>query len=410
MTVGTGFAVFGVTAVQGIILARMLGPHARGEFGTAVFFTYALSSVGLMGAQFAVARRAASDPSGRFGLMRSVTRLGALTGFVTFLVVSVLAFTMLPADKQFLAPLCALSALTQPFEHIRLLLLAVDQGTGAFKRYNIVVLTTSIVLPIALLAAWALGVMSVLTASILVLLPPAVGLAIWLALADLPAENPSKSLLRPITVLREGAPYWISAAVCDLYTRLDQFLILWLASLTAQGQYAAAVPAAGMLLVGADALALFSFNAGSREHEFSSRTRLLQQGALVAGFQAVLAATFALVVGPLIVMFYGDDFAGAIPFAMALIPGQAFHGFARVVEGHLRGRGLVRVGIWARAGAGLLMIAIVMATFDRLSVLAIPLAASIANASLALVLAAYAFAGAGSSQHVSHFRNGDFGA
>jgi O-antigen/teichoic acid export membrane protein len=165
-----------------------------------------------------------------------------------------------------------------------------------------------------------------------------------------------------------------------------------------------------MLLVGADALALFSFNAGSREREFSSRKRLLHQAALVAAFQALLAVGFALVVGPLIVLFYGDDFAGAIPFALALIPGQAFHGFARVVEGHLRGRGLVRIGIWARTGAAVVMIAIVIATFDRLSVLSIPLAASIANASVALVLALYTFAGAGSPQHASHFPNGDAAA
>jgi O-antigen/teichoic acid export membrane protein len=220
------------------------------------------------------------------------------------------------------------------------------------------------------------------------------GLAIWLALSDTPTERAATCAVRPLSLLREGAPYWISAAVCDLYTRLDQFLILLLGSLTAQGQYAAAVPAAGILLVGADALALFSFNAGSREREFSSRKLLLQQGALIAAFQAILAAAFALVIGPLIVLFYGIDFAGAIPFALALVPAQAFHGFARVVEGHLRGRGLVRIGIWARVGAAAVMVAIVIAGFDLLSVLVIPLAASVANGSVAVVLAFYAFVSA----------------
>jgi hypothetical protein len=171
---------------------------------------------------------------------------------------------------------------------------------------------------------------------------------------------------------------------------MDQFLVLSLGSLVAQGQYAAAVPAAGMLLVGADALALFSFNAGSRHRVIATRRDLIRQGLVVAGFQMTIAAAYALVIGPLIVLFYGADFAPAIPFALALIPGQAIHGFARVVEGHLRGRGIVRVGIAARAIAAAWMAVLVAVLYSSLGVLAIPVAASAASALVATVLGWYA--------------------
>jgi O-antigen/teichoic acid export membrane protein len=389
-TVATGFAVFGITAVQGVILARLLGPEERGEFGTAVFFTYALSSMGLLGTQFAVARRSAMAPDGRAGLRRSVLKLGFLTGVMTLGVVSLLAVLLLPDDKQFLAPLCAMCALAQPLEHVRLLLLAVDQGAGAFRRFNIVTLATSAVLPVALLMAWCVGVMSVFTAAILVLFAPAVGLLVWAWLSDYHADWHTGPPTSPRVLLREGAPYWVSAAVCDLYSRLDQFLFLSLASLVAQGYYSAAVPAAGMLLVGADALALFSFNAGSREQVRRSRTELFRSGLLVVAFQITIAAAYAIAIGPLIVLFYGREFAPAIPYALALIPGQALHGFARVAEGHLRGRGVVRVGVWARVFGAVFMVAMVALLYDRFGVLSIPLATSSANGLVAFVLGWYA--------------------
>jgi antigen flippase len=391
-TVFTSFTVFGVTAIQGIILARLLGPEARGEFGTAVFFTYALSTMGLVGTQFAVARRAAREPSCASQLAKSVLRLGGCTGLGTILVVSLLAFTILPEEKQYLAPLCVLCALAQPLEHIRLLLLAVDQGSGAFRRYNIVVLATSVVLPISLIVMWALEMTSMVMAAMLILVPPLVGLVLRLSLRDAHRASITAPSPRPIVLVKEGLPYWLSGAVCDLYTRLDQFLFLWMGSFMAQGQYAAAVPAAGMMLVGADAIALFSFNAGSRNQELTTRRQLLHRGALIAVFQAVVAACFASVVGPLIILFYGNEFVGAVPFALALIPGQAIHGFARVVEGHLRGRGKVGVGIWARLAAAALMIATVQLSFDRFNVLSIPLAASLGNGLVAIILTSFAIA------------------
>ncbi len=163
-----------------------------------------------------------------------------------------------------------------------------------------------------------------------------------------------------------------------------------------QGLYAAAVPAASLLLVGSDVLALFSFNAGNRVQEPLTRRQMLQGGAMIAAFQASVAGAFLLVVGPLIVLLYGDKFAGAVPFAWALIPAQAINGFGKVVEGHLRGRGIVHVGIWARMASASLIIAMVMLTFDRWGVMSIPLSATLGNSLVATVLAWYAIADNGS--------------
>ncbi len=200
-TVVTGFATFGVTAIQGILLARLLGPQARGEFGTAVFYAYTLTYIGLVGTQFAVARRAGNDPEGRSQLSRSVIRLGGLTGVGTILVVALFAFTCLPVEKKYLAPLCVVCALALPLEHMRQLLLAVDQGSAKFRRFNIVTLATSMVFPLALLAMWATGMVSVVAAAVLTLAAPVVGLTLRFALADKRAKNQSALCLS-----RRGRP------------------------------------------------------------------------------------------------------------------------------------------------------------------------------------------------------------
>jgi len=385
-TVATSFGTFGITAIQGILLARMLGPEGRGEFGTAIFYSTTLTFIGMLGAQYSVARRAASGASTSYELARSATRLGIWTGLGTIVVVAALAFTTLPTAKQFLAPLCVLAALSLPLEHMRQLLLAVDQGSGQFRRYNAVVLTTSIVFPFLLLVLWVTGNASVPAVVLLSLAPPAVGLALRLLMSRpvryVAAATPSKRAL-----VKEGSPYLFSLAVCDLYQRLDQFLILSLGSLATQGLYAAAVPAASMLQVGATALALFSFNAGSRQDSNRTARQIMNAGVTLAAFQLLTGLAFALVVGQLIVLFYGARFAAAVPFALALIPAHAINGFTQVVEGHLRGLGNVRIGIAARIAAAVVMVATVALLFGRFRELSVPIAATVANAIVAIALA-----------------------
>ena len=107
-----------------------------------------------------------------------------------------------------------------------------------------------------------------------------------------------------------------------------------------------------------------------------------------------MAGALALVIGPLILLVYGERFAGAIPFALALLPASAAAGVAKVAEGHLRGRGQVRVGIWARLLAAALMMVVVWLSFPRFQEMSIPLAASLAHGLVALVLAWFVLADA----------------
>ena len=385
-TVATAFALTGLYAIQGVVLARMLGPKGRGEFGTAVLYTYSLMSIGLLGTSYAVTRRAARDSNTRESLTRSAIRLGVFTGLGTMALVACLSMVALPSDKSFIWPLCIVASLSLPFEHLRLLLLAIDCGAGRFRAYNQNQLCNAALFPLALLLAWYLGATAVWTVVILSLIGPLVGLALRVRGDNTPSLLTGLRSPAPATLLKDGRPYVLSVVSSDLFARLDAFLFMWMASFTAQGYYAAAVSAANMLVVAPGALAMFAFNSGARSGASTNRRTLVRSGIALVCLQVGSALVFALALRPLMLLIYGRAFTGAVPLAFALLSAQAANGFVQVADGYLRGCGKVTVGIWARLIGAVMMVAFSLLFFGRYQEMAIPMAATVAHVCVAATL------------------------
>ena len=324
-TVGTSFLLVGITAAQAILLARSLGPAARGEYAAAISYTRILTFIGLLGANFAIVRRAALAEGNLVGISRAAVRLGALTGLGTMVVVSLLSLFALPPGKQHLAWLAVLCASTLPWEHIRLNLMAVDQGSGRFRRFNAGRLVAAAALPLLLAGALVFGRLSVREATLLLIPATLIGLAFRLAWSD---DRRPWLAGKPATrvLAREGLPYATSVVASDLFNRFDTLLILWMANLTQQGYYAAAVPAVQLLVVAPEALALFAFNAGVKSKRTHDARRMVWIAAALLAFQVVAAVIYSLILGRLITLVYGAAFQGATRFAMILLPGQALPG------------------------------------------------------------------------------------
>ena len=306
----------------------------------------------------------------------------------TLVVVILLSIFTLPSDKAFLWPLCILSALVLPLEHTRLYLLAVDRGSGKFRRYNTNQLLSTAIFPVVLAVAWFMGIKTVWPVVCLSFIGPVLGL-----LSRVSVERPSELFLgdcnpRPTALLREGTPYFATVAISDVFGRLDALLFLWLGSFIAQGYYAAAAASATLLLVVPNALALFTFNMGASGKPNLTAKQLVLATIALFGVQIATAGVFALLLGPLIRLVYGAAFAGAVPLALALLPAQALNGFGQVIDGYLRGRGKVAPGIQARCVGAVVMLAVTMGLHQRLQEMAIPLAASIAQLCVAGMLGA----------------------
>jgi enterobacterial common antigen flippase len=374
-TVGTNLSVFAVQVLQGILLARILGPEARGEYATIVFYTQTLTYVGLLGSLFAIARRAAQGTAPLATLRNAALRWGLVTSLTTMTMVTALALVALPADKQYLAPWCIACCLLLPWEHVRLALMAVDHGSGAFGRYNTSRFFAAAILPLMLLVVWAVGVGSVTSLTMLLIVASALALVFQFAVGGggrlRGPRSPSMQAL-----LYEGAPYALAMVADDLFNRLDVFLVLWFADFKVQGLYAAAVASTYLLCAVPNALALLTFNQGVKEDFRPGRRSLWSAAVGLAGFQATTGLLFAAVLAPLIILVYGTGFQEAVPLAMALLPGQAATGCGMVAEGYLRGRNRSLVGVRARLVGTVVMLGVALLLFDRWHEMSIPLAAS----------------------------------
>ncbi|MCA9132183.1 MAG: hypothetical protein KDA45_03480 [Planctomycetales bacterium] len=360
-TVGTSFAVFGLQAIHAILLARLLGPTGRGEYGTAMFYAQTMIYIGLAGSQYSIARHAANLTGGSAALQRSALRVGLRTGLAAMLIAMSLSLLALPAEKSYLLPLCLICALLLPAEHLRLTALAVDHGRGAFNRYNFARIAGATVFPMLLLPLFLYGVDNLWLIAPLTVLVSAAGYLLYWAVSD--TRQVWKGVIAPPPgqLLREGVPDAFAVLATDLYDRLGMFLVLWLVTFEEQGHYLTAIPAVSLLLVGPNALALFAFNFGADQAHPLSQRRAFQLAIMVLLVQAASYWVLSFWLQPLLLLLYGEAFRDALPVASVLLIAAALSGCAIVGDGYLRGRGRSSLGVWTRLASGVVMLLAVLA-------------------------------------------------
>ncbi len=405
----TTLAVFAIYLVQGILIARLLGPQGRGEFGTCMCFPRdLLLFAGLLGAIevfTGYAARRANDP---IRLKYSAARLGLLTGCLTALVSALLVVVLLVAtSRQYLIPYALFCCLFVPIEHIHLTISSVDRGNEAFARYNINRLVFALAFPLLAGLAWSVDLASLTGVGWLWLmcliwvgsrfvgvLPTLRGMDLldWRRARRLDSGLPPAEIPGTRQLLREGRPFALSTLVSELFERLDIFLVLALATLVEAGHYLVAIPAASMLIVAPNALGVFTFNAGAKDGAPVARTIAFRILILTAAFQIVSATLYALVVDDLILFFFSDQFAESIPMVMLLLPVMAIKGFLQAADGYLKGRGKPLIGVRARFLSILVMLGFVMMAWPSWGLPAIPLGACVGQAfSMVVIVAAIWF-------------------
>ena len=388
-TLAANFGTFGFFAIQGILLARMLGPEGRGEFATVVAYPQMLLFLGLCGAAEIYARRAGALSPGADDaeLRRSALRYGAVTGLVTGLVCAALAWFLLPAEKQYLAPLATLAALSVPLQHVRFAIQGVDHGRGFFNRYNAVRIIAAAAFPLILFTLWISDAVSLQLAAVMYV----VAFAFSALFCQWGMSGSWFGCSRPSlrTAVTEGRGLAVSQVVTELLERADLILILYLGSFAEQGFYASAVPIAGTMIIVPNAVGLYSFLRGTGEQPpLSARmvTRLLMS---VTACQVVSGAILAGIIPVAVPLLYGKAFQSTVIFAWWLLPAAALRGLLMATDGYLRGRGRPRPGVIGRLVALCVLLVVTFSAQPTFGVLSIPIALVAAQAvALVFVLTA----------------------
>ncbi|MFG0290520.1 MAG: lipopolysaccharide biosynthesis protein [Rhodopirellula sp. JB044] len=398
-TVGFAFAIVALQMTQGILLARLLGPEGRGQYATTVLYVQLLLYVGLFGGLEVICRYAAEGKTDILRLRRAAMWLGITTGTITTLLAVAFNVLALPDEKRFLMPLGCLCAISIIGQHVMLIMTAVDRGAGKFAAYNMLRFIAAAVFPVLLLIAAILTEVTLTLACTLFVVSSLISMAACMHGIQKPLRGESEPPVGQL--LRESRPYGIAMLATDLFERLDLLMAMWLIPLVTQGFYAAMVPVVYPLTVIPNTLGIFLFNAGADDKR-TLTTRDVHRilGGSIA-IQTVSTIAFMLLVGPLVNLVYGEEFAPAVRFALWLAPVSAIKGILQGLDSYVKGRGRPLAPIRCRIVASIVMIAVVAALLPSQGAVAIAMAALVGQVICLIWLSAIVYTDVSQSKNSS---------
>jgi O-antigen/teichoic acid export membrane protein len=345
-TFSTSIFVQACTVVQGIIIARLLGPVGRGEYAAIMLWPNIISSIGIFGTNIALARIVAqTDQYDR------VIRTGILLAFTTAFISSTICYLslpyLLPEDSKHLLNLSRLFILFIPIEHFVLNFIAIDQGMGNFKRFNYTKVLFSPIYISFLLGMWISGNHKVEFAAIGMLIAYLIVVLVrfMLVLKDI---NILGRLYPPFKTIYESALFGVVGAIQPLYLYADKVILLWILGTENLGLYTAALSASAVISSITFSTGFVSFTMTAQEKQGQGFEKVAKVFSISALLWFFLGFGLLLVMSTLLPLVYGKEFEPAVDAARLLILGSAFSGLANLLDQTLRGQGQAFVGIEGR--------------------------------------------------------------
>lgn len=350
-----------LTVVVGALTARLLGPEGRGQFAGAQVWPTIFGMIALLGVNNALSLRAAKNKKNTPGFERLALLWGLPLAGVTMLVGWFTLPWLMPPDNPELLSLSRLCLVHVPIFVFTSNLMAIDQGTGDFRRFNIARnILTPVYLALVLVlwwlkvrdVAWFLGALLAANAAVLIYRL----MVISRAVADDTTPRASAGLLR------DGAPFWITGVILVLRDSAERLLLMFLLGPMSLGLYVVAFTASGVHLNVSKSLNLIVFaRSASQSHDIA-----LVDAARLFRLLALLNLALSLVMIaclPLLIRFvYGHGFAASVLPAMLLVLSQGLLSQGAILDEALRaqarpfiGLGCVMSGMAVFTGSSLLL-------------------------------------------------------
>ena len=355
-TFGTSVFVQGCLVLQGIILARFLGPTGRGNYAAIILWPTIFAYIGLFGTSFSIARLAAKEED-----VGSVLRSGLLLAVLTSLVTASIGYFLLPflipAEKHQILPLARFFLLYIPVCQMASNLAAIDQGSGNFFRLNFLRALQSPFFIACLTIIFVLNLNGLIwfVFAFLVAQTIAVLSRMILLIRDYGIRGRMYSVMK---ILRGGGSFGLAVIGVQIYTYTDRILLLWLLEPRYMGLYVVALSASSVIRSITTSMGLVSFTitAQAARAEGFERVGSIFRKAVVMKFLGGSVLVFA--VPFLLPLVYGDRFGDAVRPAIVLIVGSAFAGLALLLDQCMRGQGKPFAGLASRIAAIITMVAV----------------------------------------------------
>lgn len=349
--------------LQGVILARLLGPIGRGEYAAVILWPSFFAAIGILGSNIAISRIAAKggdlSPVSRSALLASVCT-ASLSVVACYLAIP----WLMPAAETHLVVFAQFVTVFIFINHAGLNLLAVYQGAGNFRLLNI---TRAMLYPIylgMLLALWFLGVADVRWAVIALLVA---NLTVLLARSLLifhrvPIIGPLYSLKR---IASQSVHFGLAGIAYPLYQQADKALLLWYLGAENLGIYMVALSAAGVVGSVTSAAGIVTFTMAARNKRGEGFDRIAEAFRLSLLLWIVFGLALVVILPWILPLVYGAEFSPAIRAAQLLILGSACGGLSNQLEQAMRGQGRAFVGLEGRL-VGLIVLAVLGILLSRM--------------------------------------------
>lgn len=346
VTFGTDAFIEVLSVMQAVLIARVLGPGGRGEYAAVVLWPSFFASITMLGSNISIARAAARE-SQQGTIIRASVLLGLMTSSVGAIICYLLIPWLMPAAVAHLIPIARLFVLLIPLNHLALNLLAVDQGRGDFRRYNLMRVILNPVYLSLIILFWFLDIASVrwFVIALLIANGAVVVTRIFFAFRE---HRILGAVYSPIRLFKESLNFGLAGIANPIYAKVDQALLLWLLGTEKLGFYMVALSASSVVssITSASGIVTFTMAAQSEHGEGSERiTRAFRMSLL--GW-ILLGTALAIVMPWALPLVYGEEFVPAITAARLLIIGSAFAGLSQQLEQAMRGQGEAFVGLEGR--------------------------------------------------------------
>lgn len=369
----------------GVLVARLLGPAARGELAEVQYWAGAVAAFGICSLPSALSHFVARR---NFGSSLPASALAVSIALSIISVVAGLFVLMFFSDPGLQLIAALYLAAFVPANFLALTLSAIDHGNQNFVRYNIFRLLPQSLYLSGILLLWLQGWLSVATLLAVLWFGT---LAVCLARICLfrrsvcvwPRFNEAASLWRT------GISFHATAFAGILFQNADRMICLLYFSHADLGRYAVATTIAGAGLgVVSSATSIVLFPKLSASKDLQTHRHLIRNALGSSVVIAVAINTTAAALMPFALpLLFGSAFADAIPVAVILCFSQVPMSFVQIATVALRGLDDWRAGPYAQAAATVVFLpaAYTLVPSHGLSGLALALMFSQISASLLLL-------------------------
>lgn len=363
VAVGAGFFLQGLTAVTGVISARLLGVTGRGEIALVAAISGVACMLGFGGLPNAIARTLAERGLAARDVVSPLVRRWSITSIAPVVLATGYLLAALPhTHRSHLLVLAVLGGALTWLLIVFRIALGCLQGEGRVGRLVFAGIAPQLLLTIGLVALW---VGSRRADAITVALVMAVSnvLAVGITLRALrPRSAVQVEPLDGAELSRESRRSFLSSVGVVDGLGADRILVGSVIGAASLGLYSAATAVANLSSLAGAALGyiLLPKVAASQSPE-GDRRAVLQWTLFALATTTLIVVGLEIAVGPIIRLAFGTDFVPAVPAARWLVLADGLLGFRRVLIAILQGRGRAgtasRIELWVAIAtlAGLLV-------------------------------------------------------